>query len=135
MKRVLVFGTFDVLHPGHLHFLKAAKKLGDFLMVSLARDVNVKKIKGHKAWHTEKDRQSLVASLKLVNRAVLGSKDNYIKHIVSLKPDIIALGYDQSAFTENLKEKLAKAGLTRIKIMRLKPYKPRLYKSSKFVFL
>ncbi|HEY4500387.1 MAG TPA: adenylyltransferase/cytidyltransferase family protein, partial [Candidatus Paceibacterota bacterium] len=49
MKRVMVFGTFDILHPGHLYFLRAAKKLGDYLIVSLARDVNVRKIKGRKA--------------------------------------------------------------------------------------
>ncbi len=130
MKRVLVFGTFDVLHPGHLHFLQGAKKFGDYLIVSLARDKFVKRIKGRKAHHSELDRKKLVEALKIVNKAVLGSKDDYIKHIIAQKPDIIALGYDQRAFTENLKLKLVSAGMKKIKIVRLKPYKPHLYKSA-----
>lgn len=132
MSRILVFGTFDILHPGHLDFLHRAKELGDFLIVSLARDINVKKIKGQKPRHSEADRKRLVESLKIVNKAVFGSRNDYIKHIVSQKPDVIALGYDQRAFTQDLKFKLSKAGLKKVKIVRLKPYKSHLYKSSKY---
>jgi len=128
----MVFGTFDILHPGHLYFLRAAKKLGDYLIVSLARDVNVRKIKGRKALNSEKDRKQLIESVKYINQAVLGSKHDYIKHIVSQKPDIIALGYDQQAFTKNLKNRLAAAGL-RVKVVRLKPYRSSQYKSSKIL--
>lgn len=132
MKRVLVFGTFDILHPGHLDFLRQAKKLGDFLIVSLAREKFIRKIKGRKALHSEKARKHMVEALKIVDKAVLGYKDNYIKHIASQKPQIIALGYDQIAFTQDLEKKLAAAGL-KIIIVRLKPYKKRLYKSSKIL--
>lgn len=133
MKRVMVFGTFDILHPGHISFLRQAKKLGDFLIVSLARENNIRKIKGHKARHSEKQRQTMLEAIKYVNKAVLGATDDYIKHIVSQKPDIIALGYDQRAFTANLKEKLAGAGLKKIRIVRLKSYRPHLYKTSKLI--
>ena len=133
MKRVLVFGTFDILHPGHIYFLKQAKKLGDFLIVSLAREKFVRQIKGHKPLHSEKERLDMARALKIVDKAILGSTDNYIKHIVSQKPDIIALGYDQRAFTADLKKKLSDAGLKKIKIVRLKPYKPIFYKSSKIL--
>lgn len=124
----MVFGTFDILHPGHIGFLKQAKKLGDFLIVSLAREEFIKLIKGRKALYSETERKTLLESVRYVDRVVLGAKDDYIKHIVAQKPDIIALGYDQTAFTENLKEKLAKKGL-KVRIVRLKAYKPKLYKS------
>ena len=132
MKRVMVFGTFDILHPGHISFLRQARKLGDFLIVSLARENNIRKIKGRRAVHSEKERLSLVEAIRYVNKAVLGSVDDYIKHIVSQKPDVIALGYDQRAYTKDLKLKLGKAGL-KVRIVRLKPFKPRLYKTSKLL--
>ncbi|MBI4050457.1 MAG: FAD synthase [Candidatus Doudnabacteria bacterium] len=132
MKRVMVFGTFDILHPGHIYFLRQARKYGDFLIVSLARDPIVKKIKGRKPLHSEKDRADMLKSLKLVNKVVLGSKKDYIGHIVKEKPDVIVLGYDQRAFTEGLKGKLAERGL-RVKIVRIRAYESRLYKSRKFL--
>ncbi|HEY4500164.1 MAG TPA: adenylyltransferase/cytidyltransferase family protein [Candidatus Paceibacterota bacterium] len=128
MKRVLVFGTFDILHPGHIHFLREAKKLGHFLVVSLAREKFIRKIKGHRAHHSESERKKLLESLRFVDQVVLGSKSDYLKHILELKPQIIALGYDQKAFTAGLREKLASRGL-KVQITRLKSYRPSLYKS------
>lgn len=133
MKRVMVFGTFDILHPGHIWFLKAAKKYGDFLIVSIAREKFVRQIKGHKPRHTESERKWLLESLKFVDKIVLGSKNDYISHIVAQRPDVIALGYDQKAFTQSLKQKLADRGLARVKIVRIKPYRPNIYKSSKLL--
>lgn len=133
MKRVLVFGTFDILHPGHIDFLRQAKRYGDFLILSLARENWIRKIKGRKAHHSEVERKKLLESLKIVNKVVLGSKTNYLKHIIGQKPDVIALGYDQRAFTKDLKEKLSQAGLRKVRIVRLKAYKPDLYKSSKIL--
>ena len=128
----MVFGTFDILHPGHLDFLKQAKRHGDFLIVSLARDKFIKKIKGRRAVHSEKQRVELLKALRLVNRVVLGSKDDYIGHIVSFRPNVIVLGYDQKHFTEKLKVKLRARGLA-VKIFRAKPVRPAIYKSSKFL--
>ncbi|OGE76281.1 MAG: hypothetical protein A3K06_03910 [Candidatus Doudnabacteria bacterium RIFCSPHIGHO2_01_52_17] len=132
MKRVLVFGTFDVIHPGHISFLRQAKKYGDFLIVSLAREKFVLKIKGHSARHSEAERRQLLESLKIVDKVVFGSKIDYLRHIANIKPSVIVLGYDQSAFTEKLREKLAERGL-RVKIVRAKAYKPHLYKTSRLV--
>jgi FAD synthetase len=129
--RVMVFGTFDVLHQGHLDFFKQARKLSKntFLIVSLARDINVKKIKGQKPQHNEKQRLTAVKKCFLVDRAVLGGRKSYVPHIVKEKPQIIALGYDQTAYVKHLKQKLLKLGV-KVKIRRLKAFKPGLYKSS-----
>ncbi len=129
--KIMVFGTFDFLHKGHLDFFRQARSLAQepFLVVSIARDVNVKKIKGSFPLYNEKQRLVTVAGCKLVDRALLGGLRNYLTHIVKEKPQIIALGYDQSAYTKTLKQDLKALGL-RVKIVRLKAHKPHLYKSS-----
>lgn len=132
MKKVLVFGTFDILHPGHINFLRQAKKYGDFLIVSIARQNYVKKIKGRNPVHSEKDRKRLIESIKFVDKVILGSKGDYLDHIVRERPQVIVLGYDQKAFTKGLKEKLVKRKL-RVKIVRAKGYKSQIYKSRKFL--
>ena len=71
-----------------------------------------------------------VKKIRLVDKVVLGGNRNYLSHILKEKPEIIALGYDQSEYTDNLKKELADAGLKNIKIVRLKKYYPNLYKSS-----
>lgn len=128
----MVFGTFDILHPGHIYFLKQAKKYGDFLIVSLARKKFIKKFKGHLAHHTEQQRKKLLEAVKFVDRVVLGSKTDYVGHILKEKPQVIALGYDQRYFTAHLKEKLSKRGLE-VRIVRLMPYKAAIYKSSRLI--
>ncbi|MBI4049911.1 MAG: FAD synthase [Candidatus Doudnabacteria bacterium] len=130
-KRVLVFGTFDILHPGHIDFLRQAKRYGDFLIVSLAREKNVKRVKGQKPFHSETDRKKLLESLKFVDKVVMGSKDNYLGHIKSLKPDVIVLGYDQKAYTKDLKAKLAGLGLSP-RIVRAQSYKSKIYRSRNY---
>jgi cytidyltransferase-like protein len=129
--RIMVFGTFDVLHKGHLNFFKQARQLANnpYLIVSVARDANVKKIKGHKTRYNEKQRLKAVKKNRLVNKALLGSLKNYLGHIISQKPQVIALGYDQKAYTQGLKTLLAGKGL-KVRIRRLKPFFPSLYKSS-----
>lgn len=130
MKRVMVFGTFDILHPGHIYFLRQARKLGDFLIVVLAREGNVKKIKGHKPFHSEQDRKKLLESIKFVNKVVLGSKKISLQPILKYQPDVISLGYDQKVYTEGLKQKLARRGF-KVRIVRMKPYKVKIYQSRK----
>jgi FAD synthetase len=129
--KVMVFGTFDVLHPGHLHFLKEAKALGDFLVVSVSRDENAKRNKGCAPVFAEKDRLEIIKSLKMVDKAVLGGRTNYVKHILREKPDIIALGYDQRAYVKELCYEIA-ARRMKAKIVRLKPFREGKYKSSKY---
>lgn len=128
--KIMVFGTFDGLHKGHLSFLKQAKKLSvkPFLIVSIARDKNVSKIKGEKPMFSEKERFALVEKSKFVDKAVLAGKVKYLPHILRERPDIIALGYDQKAYVKNLKKDLKNKGIS-VKIVRLKPYKAKTYKN------
>jgi FAD synthetase len=129
----MLFGTFDILHKGHLNFFQQARALSakPFLIVSVARDVNVKKIKSILPVNNQQKRLEIVKKIRGVDRAVLGANENYIGHIVKYKPNIIALGYDQKAYTANLSKLLKKAGL-KVKIRRLKPFWPKKYKSSFF---
>ena len=127
MPTVLVFGTFDLLHPGHLHFLTQAKKHGDKLVVVVGRDKVVARIKGKAPVMHENDRLAMVKALGMVDAALLGHKDYQYQTLVKkLQPDTICLGYDQQ---ETEGEIRARIGDT-IKIVRLKAYKPSIYKSS-----
>ena len=129
MKKVMVFGVFDLLHPGHISFMKQAKKLGSYLIVSVARDVNVKKIKGKSPIFSEKKRVEHVQALKIANEVVLGGIKDPWPHIKKEQPDIIALGYDQRDYVGNLLAQLQKNKLN-AKVMRLKPFRPQVFKSS-----
>ncbi len=128
-----MFGTFDMVHPGHEHLFKQARALAKkgteaFLIVSIARDKNVLRIKGQLPRLNEKKRLSQVAAVPEVDKAVLGALGNHIPPIIRLKPDVIALGYDQKAYISGLRSALKAAGINP-KIVRLKPYKPHLYKT------
>ena len=132
--RIMIFGTFDIVHPGHLHLFQQAralvgKKRQPFLIVSLARDKNVARIKGKKPRNSESKRLKQVSVSEGVDKAVLGAVRNYMLGIIKEQPDIIALGYDQTAYVENLHRDLKKAGL-KTKVVRLKSHKPHLYKTS-----
>lgn len=128
--RVLVFGTFDLLHAGHFDFLTQAKALGDELHVVIARDKTVQKVKGHLPDQNELTRQLQVSELPMVKAAHLGNLDDKYKIIEDVRPDIIALGYDQEAFTDALPKELEKRGL-KPRIVRLQAYRPDIYKTSK----
>ena len=129
----MAFGTFDFFHPGHLYFLKKAKALGDELVVVVARDKNVVKIKGRKPLNNEKDRLDLVKSFEFIDKAILGDHElrtwNVIKKI---RPTTIALGYDQWASIVSLRKELDEIGL-KPRIVRIKSFKPGKNKSSKFL--
>ncbi|XOU94139.1 MAG: adenylyltransferase/cytidyltransferase family protein [Candidatus Kerfeldbacteria bacterium] len=129
MKKVLITGTFDHIHPGHIDFLKQAKKLGDFLIVVIARDKTVTKIKDKTPLKNEYQRQDEIKKLKIADRVILGKIGDKFEVIELQKPDIICLGYDQKSFTKGLRVELKKRGL-KPKIVRLKSFKPNLYKSS-----
>jgi cytidyltransferase-like protein len=131
--RIMVFGTFDVLHKGHLNFFRQARKLSarPYLIVSVARDINVKKIKGKKPAFKEKQRLAAVKKCRLVDKALLGGLKNHIPHILKQKPQIIALGYDQRAYVKHLKDLLRENGL-KVRVTRLKAFYPETYKSSLF---
>ena len=128
--KIMVFGTFDGLHKGHLVFFQQAKNFikNSFLIVSIARDKNVLRIKGKYPVLGEKSRMSLVKKSKFVDRVVLSGLKNHIPHIVKIHPDVIALGYDQKAYVKNLKKELKNEAIL-VKIIRLKPYQEHIYKN------
>jgi FAD synthetase len=130
IKKIMVFGTFDGLHRGHLDFFKQARKLvaEPFLIVSVARDKNVVRIKGKYPEKNEHTRVTLVKKCNLVDKVVLSGVKNHLPHIKRENPDIIALGYDQKAYVKNLKKDLKNKGIL-VKIVRLKPYKKEIYKN------
>ncbi len=105
-------GVFDLLHLGHVRFLEDAKKAGGpnaKLIVIIAKDSTVERIKGKKPIMSEEQRRSLVESLKVVDEAVLGYEGLDIDEVVAkIKPDVIALGYDQTEMENDVKTYLAK---------------------------
>ena len=130
MVRVMAFGTFDLLHPGHKHFLAQAQALGDELIVVVARDATVRHLKGRQSAHPEEHRLAQVASLEQVSKAVLGSEGDKYAVIEEYQPNIIALGYDQRGFADRLQEELLQR-CVKATIVRLLPHKEHKYKSSK----
>lgn len=132
-KKVMVFGTFAILHPGHLYFFKKAKECGDKLIVVVARDINVKKIKRFLPKLDEQARREMVGAIKFVDEAVLGDRSDRYKIIVKHRPEVICLGYDQ-VVPKNFAAELRRRGVA-ARIFRLKSYKPQKYKSSKIVRL
>jgi glycerol-3-phosphate cytidylyltransferase/FAD synthetase len=92
---VLSGGVFDIIHPGHISTLNAAKALGDVLVVVVATDTTSQKMKKRKPLHTQEQRQELVNSLSMVDLCLIGQEDDIFKTVNLVKPQIIALGYDQ----------------------------------------
>ena len=127
----MVFGTFDGLHPGHINFFKQARDLASsgLLIISVARDRNVLRIKGGLPILREKQRMALLKKTKLADRVVLAGLKNHLSHITQARPDIIALGYDQKDYVKNLKKDLKSKNFS-VRIVRLKPYKEKIYKNA-----
>ena len=125
MKKVIVFGSFDPLHEGHKDLFRQAKGLGDFLVVVVARDENIRRMKRRDPRVGEKERMAVVVKEGVADKVILGNVGNDYSVIDLEKPDVIAVGYDQK-IPEILKDKVKK-----YKIVRLKAYKPEIFKSSR----
>ncbi|MFQ5475711.1 MAG: adenylyltransferase/cytidyltransferase family protein [Nitrosopumilus sp.] len=95
LKVVLAGGVFDIIHPGHIYTLDAAKALGDVLVVVVATDNTSEKMKKRRPLHTQEQRQELVNSLSVVDLCLVGQEDDIFKTVNRVRPEIIALGYDQ----------------------------------------
>ena len=94
-KIILAGGVFDIIHPGHVHTLNAAKALGDVLVVAIATDKTAQKMKKRPPLHNQELRCELVTCLSMVDRAVIGHEDDIFETVKEIKPNIIVLGYDQ----------------------------------------
>ena len=94
-KIVLAGGVFDIIHPGHIHTLNAAKALGGILVVAIATDKTAKKMKKRSPLHNQELRRELVSYLSMVDKAIVGHEDDIFQTVKEVKPNIIVLGYDQ----------------------------------------
>lgn len=94
-KIVLAGGVFDIIHPGHIHTLNAAKALGDVLVVAIATDKTAQKMKKRPPLHNQELRRELVNCLSMVDIAMIGHEEDIFETVKEVKPNIIVLGYDQ----------------------------------------
>ncbi len=113
-------GTFDILHMGHIYFLKEAKKLGDELIVVVACDKTVRRLK-HEPVTSEDMRLNLIKELRVVDDAVIGKEDDMFEVVEQIQPDVIALGYDQIHDEKSLQKKLDDRNLS-AQLVRLPKY-------------
>ena len=95
LRIVLAGGVFDIIHTGHIHTLNAAKALGDVLVVVVATDNTAVKMKKRNPIHSQEQRQELVNALGIVDLCLIGQENDIFKTVNYVKPQIIALGYDQ----------------------------------------
>ena len=95
LKVVLAGGVFDIIHPGHIHTLNAAKDLGDVLVVAIATDKTAEKMKKRLPLHSQEQRKMLVDALSVVDLSIVGHEGDIFKTVDIIRPQIIALGYDQ----------------------------------------
>jgi FAD synthetase len=132
-KVAMAFGSFDILHPGHIHYLKAASRHGRLIVV-VSRDSSVKMLKGAAPLMGEKARLEIVGSLKFVDRAVLGNRirrwNDIYRIVLRFRPDFIVFGYDQKVDRKYLDRFLSRNGIAP-KIVIAKPFIEYRYKSSK----
>ena len=134
-KVVLASGNFDLLHLGHVKYLEEAKEAGGEnakLIVIVARDSTIKKMKGRKPVMPEDQRRSLVESLKVVDEAILGYEELDIgKVLEKIGPDIIAVGHDQGSIEGSVRKALAEKKLN-IQVVKIGKFgKEELNSSSK----
>ncbi|OYT27344.1 MAG: FAD synthase [Candidatus Altiarchaeales archaeon ex4484_96] len=132
MTRVVATGVFSLIHPGHVLFLNEASKLGDELIVIVARDKTVGLNKG-RGYIPEKQRLDVISRLDMVDKAVLGDENDIYKPIIEIKPDIIALGRDQKFDEIKLKAALKQRNID-AKVIRIKKYlEGELYSSRQII--
>lgn len=133
LKTVLVFGAFDPLHEGHRSFFRQAKRLGDCLLVVVARDSSIKVNKGRDSFEKEKVRLKKVTAVGCVDEVQLGNEwptDDPYQLLGELEFDVLALGYDQKPDEATARQELDKRGREKVRVVRLKPYYPDKHKSS-----
>ena len=120
MVRVMAVGVFDLLHAGHLHYVEQAKSLGDELVVVVAHDDTVRKQK-HEPVTNQELRRRMVEGLKPVDKAIVGNPPSEpIFDILNIvKPDIIALGYDQKHSRDSIKSGLEDNGWGQVQVIRV----------------
>lgn len=116
MQTVMAQGTFDVLHPGHIHYLQKSKELGEELVVIVSRD---SRTEDRGLYFNEEERREMLNSLEVVDRAILGSEGNIYSTVEEVDPDVITLGHDQSHSIDEVKELAEKATGHQVSVERI----------------
>lgn len=119
MKTVMAQGTFDILHPGHLHYFRKSSELGDKLVVVISRDSRISEKKN--TYFDEDERREMVEALETVDKAILGSEGDIYSTVEKVDPDVITLGYDQSHKNEEVNSMSEKATGHQVKVTRIEP--------------
>lgn len=116
----MAVGVFDLLHAGHLHYVEQAKSLGDELVVVVAHDDTVRKQK-HEPVTNQDLRRRMVEGLKPVDKAIIGNppSEPIFDILEVIKPDIIALGYDQKHSRDSIKKGLEENGWGQVEVIRV----------------
>jgi cytidyltransferase-like protein len=127
-KIILAGGVFDIIHPGHIHTLNAAKALGDMLVVVIATDNTAQKMKNRQPLHNQELRRELVSCLSMVDRAIVGHENDIFETVRAIKPNIIVLGYDQVHQEQFISDGCKRINLD-VEIVRLQSPIPKLSSS------
>lgn len=128
----MVFGVFDKLHEGHRAFLTQAMLYGNELIVAVARDKIVKKLKRRSPIKTENERSLSIRQVYGISKVVLGDSILGTYSVVKrFKPDLICLGYDQQKLGQDLRNRMRRGELAQIPLIQLKAYKPRKFHTSR----
>ncbi|HYA55155.1 MAG TPA: adenylyltransferase/cytidyltransferase family protein [Nitrososphaerales archaeon] len=122
---VFIGGGFELIHYGHVYTISRARSLGDVLVVSVARDNTIRKRKKREPLINEGDRVRLLSALRDVDAAILGVEGDIYVTLQKVKPDIVALGYDQYHLEEEVEREAAKRGM-KLKVVRLDSPYPRI---------
>ena len=115
MKTVMAQGVFDLLHLGHLHYLRESKKHGDKLVVVVARDSRIEK----NLYFNEEERREMLQALEVVDKALLGSEESIYDTVKHVNPDVITLGYDQPYDEEEVASMAEKASGRKIDVIKI----------------
>jgi FAD synthetase len=122
MTRVMAQGTFDILHPGHLHYLRESRDLGEELYVVIGRDSRMSERKD--LFMHEDARRQVVDALAVVDEAILGSEGSIFDTVARVDPDIITLGHDQAFDSDDLEAMLAEHGYSAVRVVRIGAFEP-----------
>ena len=132
LKVVMLGGAFEIIHPGHVYALSEARSLGNTLVVVVATDESVERNKGRPPVTDQASRVRLVSSLRQVDLGLPGNKGSIFEILLKVRPDVVALGYDQSHNGDEIVREAAKRGLT-LSTARLGTQMPNV-KTSKILF-
>lgn len=131
LRVVMIGGAFEIIHPGHLHTIEQAKKLGDTLVVVVATDKNIVKNKGREPVTTQDWRVKLVAAVRGVDVSLAGGTGSIYDTLEKVRPDVVALGYDQIHNPADIEAEARRRGLL-LSVVRLSTPLPDV-KTSKIV--